>query len=160
MRPLTNNCKIKMKKTILKITALSLFAAALIAAPATGRAAEATNAPANSGQEAPAKHKKHEVLPFHGKLKAMDKAAMTITVGERTFEITSETKITKNGGQSATLADAVVGEMIGGAYKKNTDGKLNATSVHLGSKSDGEKSEGKKKKKSTVENTSTNSITK
>jgi len=154
-----------MKKNVLKITALSLFAAAIVAAPATVHAADSTNAPAASGQEAPVKHKKRqaETLPFNGKLAAMDKDAMTITVGERKFEITSETKISKDG-LPATLGDAVVGEMIGGAYKKNADGKLTATSVHIGLKSDGAKSEGatKKKKKAAAESTetSTNSAAK
>jgi hypothetical protein len=127
-----------MKRTILKITALSLFAAAMVAAPMVTRAQDATNTPAMSGQETPVKHKKHDTVSFHGKLSAIDTNAMTLTVGERTFEITSETKITKDG-QPATLADGVVGEMAGGAYKKGADGKLSATSVHFGSKSAGQK---------------------
>ena len=146
-----------MKRTILKITTLSLFAVAIVAAPMAARAAETTNAPA---AEAPAKHKKseHATLPFNGKLSAIDKNAMTLTVGERTFEITSETRITKDG-FPATLSDGMVGEMAGGAYKKNADGKLSATSVHFGSKSEGAV---KKKKKAAVESTetSTNSVPK
>jgi hypothetical protein len=149
-----------MRKNILKITALSLFAAALFAAPATARAADSTNAPAAAGSEAPVKHKKHqaEILPFNGKLTAVDQEAKTITVGDRKFEITSECKLMK-GGLPATLSDAVVGEMIGGAYKKNADGKLTATSVRLGLKSDGAT---KKKKKAAGESaeTSTNSAAK
>src|ERR1700756_312715 len=47
--------------------------------------------------------------PFHGKLVAVDKVAKTITVGKRTFLITSETKI-KKGGKPATLEGGVVGE--------------------------------------------------
>jgi hypothetical protein len=147
-----------MKKNVLKITALSLFAAALVAAPATVRAADSTNAPA-AGSEAPTKHKKHqaEVLPFNGKLTAVDQEAKTITVGDRKFEITSECKIMK-GGLPATLSEAVVGEMIGGAYKKNADGKLTATSVRLGLKSDGATK--KKKKAGESTETSTNSAAK
>ncbi|MDD5139627.1 MAG: hypothetical protein PHY43_05115 [Verrucomicrobiales bacterium] len=150
-----------MIKNALKITTLSLFAAAIVAAPGTLRAGT-TNAPAASGQETAAKHKKHESLPFHGKLTAVDKAAMTIMVGERTFEITSETKITKDD-LPATLADAVVGEMVGGAYKKNAEGKLSATSIHFGLKSDGTKPEGatkKKKKAAAGGDSSTNSAAK
>jgi hypothetical protein len=141
-----------MKRTILKITALSLFAAAIVAAPAVARAQDATNAPAMSGQETPVKHKKHDVMPFRGKLSAIDTNAMTLTVGERTFEITSETKITKDG-QPATLADGVVGEMAGGAYKKGADGELSATSVHFGLKSAG------KTKKTTANPDNTGSST-
>jgi len=136
-----------MKKTILNITALSLFAAAIVAAPVTARAQDAsTNAPAAAAEQtAPAKHKnkKHETMVFNGKLGALDTKAMTLTVGQLTFEITSETKITKDT-LPATLADGVVGELVGGAYKKGTDGKLTATSIHFGSKSGGEK---KKKNK-------------
>jgi hypothetical protein len=127
-----------MKKTLLKILALSLLAAAIIAAPTIIHAQDATNAPAASDQPAPIKHKKHDITPFHGKLSAIDTNAMTLTVGERTFEITSDTKITKDG-QPAILADGVVGEMAGGAYKKSADGKLTATSIHFGAKSNGEK---------------------
>ena len=58
---------------------------------------------------------------------------MTLKVGERTFDITSKTKITKNG-EPATLSDITVGEMVGGAYKKGADGKLEATSVKVGGK--------------------------
>jgi hypothetical protein len=143
-----------MKRTILKITALSLFAAAIAAAPAVTRAQDATNAPAASDQPAPVKHKKHDLVPFHGKLSAIDTNAMTLTVGERTFEVTSDTKITKDG-QPAVLADGVVGEMAGGAYKKGADGKLSATSVHFGAKSAGEK----KKANPDGTGSSTNSMT-
>lgn len=133
-----------MKTTILKITALSLFAAAIVAAPAVVRAQNSTNALGMS--EAPVKHGKRELTPFHGKLSAIDTNAMTLTVGTRTFEITSETKITKDG-QPAVLADGMVGEMAGGAYKKGADGKLEATTVSFGAKATGSGS-GKKKKKS------------
>jgi hypothetical protein len=144
-----------MKRTI--ITALSLFAAAIVAAPAVTHAQDATNAPAASDQAAPVKHKKHDLTPFHGKLSAIDTNAMTLTVGERTFEITSDTKITKDG-QPAVLADGVAGEMAGGAYKKGADGKLSATTVSFGAKAAGEK---KKKKTANPDSTgsSTNAVT-
>ena len=67
-----------MKKMILKITALSLFAAAIVATPATVRAQDAvTNAPAAlrpitvsvQSTNAPVKkHKKHDRSVFSGKL--------------------------------------------------------------------------------------------
>ena len=72
-------------------------------------------------------------MPFHGKLAAVDTKAMTLTVGKLTLQVTSDTKITKDG-QPATLADGVVGEPVGGAYNKADDGKLNATVVHFGAK--------------------------
>ena len=119
-----------MKKNISKITILSLFAAALVAMPVLSRA-EGTNAPAASGQTTQPKHQKNP--PFHGNLKAVDASAKTITVGTLTLQITSDTKITKDG-QPAVLSDGVVGEPVGGAYMKADDGKLNALVVHFGAK--------------------------
>jgi hypothetical protein len=148
----------------LKIIALSLFAAAMVATPATVRAQDAaTNAPALMDQtstqitNAPVKkHKKHDRTTFSGKLTAVDTNAMTLTVGERTFEITSETIITK-AGEPATLSDGATGETANVAFKKSTDGKLTATSIHFGAKAEGEK---KKKKKANPDDTSssTNSV--
>jgi hypothetical protein len=119
-----------MTKNISKITILSLFAAALVAMPALSRA-EVTNAPAASDQTTQTKPKKNP--PFHGNLKAVDASAKTITVGTLTLQITSDTKITKDG-KPATLSDGVVGEPVGGAYTKTADGKLNALIVHFGAK--------------------------
>lgn len=121
-----------MTKNISKITVLSLCAAALVAMPALSQA-EGTNTPASPSQAAPAKPNKHGILPFHGNLSAVDTKAMTLTVGTLTLQVTSDTKITKDG-KSATLADGVVGEPVGGAYKKTDDGKLNAISIHFGAK--------------------------
>jgi hypothetical protein len=117
-----------MKRQVLKITILSLLAAAIVATPALSRAQDtSTNAPAASTP----KHK--HGAPFHGTVSAMDTNAMTVTVGKLTVQVTSETKITKNG-KPATLTDGVVGEPASGYYKKDADGKLNATTIHFGSK--------------------------
>ena len=121
-----------MTKNISKITVLGLFAAALVAMPVLSRA-EGTTTPATPDQTAPAKPKKHDALPFHGKLSAVDATAKTLTVGTLTLQITSDTKITKDG-KPATLSDGVVGESVGGAYKKTADGKLDAVTVHFGAK--------------------------
>ena len=127
-----------MKNRMLKLTVLGLFTAVL-AATANVRAQDAaTNAPAANDQPAPVKHRKHDHSVFNGKLTAVDKSAMTLTVGERTFAVTSDTKITKDG-KPATLADGVVGETVGGAYKKSADGKLTATTVHFGAKAEKKK---------------------
>ncbi len=140
---------------IFKITALSLFAAALMVAPATIHAQDATNAPATP--DTSVKHKKHDTVPFHGKLIAVDKNAMTLKVGERTFEISSETKISKTSGP-ATLADGVVGEMVSGVYKKSKDGKLIATTVHFGPKPESDQAESVKKKKKVTAGSATNAV--
>jgi len=133
-----------MTKKIDKITTLSLFAAELVAMPVLSRAQD-SNAPASPNQTAPATPKKHSNLPFHGKLSAVDTKAMTLTVEKRTFNITSDTIITKDG-QPATLSDGVVGQPVSGSYKKTDDGKLNAITVHFGVKS------GEKQKKESSNN--------
>src|SRR5262245_18819339 len=73
--------------------------------------------------------KKTKAGPFHAKLVAVDKTARTITVGKRTFLITSETKINKSG-KRATLQDAVIGEPVSGYIKPNEQGNLVATTVN------------------------------
>ncbi len=126
-----------MTKNISKITVLSLFAAALVAMPMVSRA-EATNAPATTNQTTQPKPKKHESLVFSGIVSAVNTNAMTLTVSKHTFDITSATKITKNG-QPATLSGVAVGDKVGIAYKKTADGKLTATTVNDGKKSGDEK---------------------
>jgi len=122
-----------MKKQIIRLT-LSLFATAIIAAPVLSRAQNnTTNPPAAPAQTEPAKPKKHESVPFHGTVSAVDTKAMTLTVGKRTFEVTSDTKITKDG-KPAILSDIAVGDKVGGAYKKTDDGTLAATTIHDGKK--------------------------
>jgi hypothetical protein len=85
-------------------------------------------APADEKQPA-----KPRAIPFRGKVAAVDKQAQTLKVGERVFQITAETRITK-AGKPATLNDAVVGEEIGGQYRNADGGKLEAVMVRLGAK--------------------------
>ncbi len=124
-----------MTKIFSEITGLSLLTAALVAMPASSRAEGAgTNASASSDQT-PAKPRKHGNLPFHGNLSAVDTKAMTLSVGTLTLQVTSDTIITREG-KSATLADGVVGERVSGVYKKTSDGKLSAISIHYGAKTE------------------------
>ena len=124
-----------MTKSILKISILSLLAVALTGLP--GRAqAQDHQKPAAEKKET--KEKNSKVVPFNGKLKAVDNRAKTIAVGGRVFQITSETRISKDG-KPATLEDGVVGEKVSGAYHKTEAGKLNATVVNFGVKAAKEK---------------------
>lgn len=119
-----------MNKTITNITkatCLAFIAAALVAAPSLSRAADSTNAPA---AQTPAP-KKHAGTPFHGKVAAVDAAAMTFTVGTTTIVITSATKITKDG-KPAVFGDITVGENVTGFSKKDEAGKVTAASVKIG----------------------------
>jgi hypothetical protein len=91
-----------MTKSILKLSLLSLLAIAVGGLVVQARAQE-TDKPTVEKKES----KKSGVTPFHGKLKAVDTTAKTITVGELTIQITSDTKISK-AGKPATLEDGVV----------------------------------------------------
>jgi hypothetical protein len=126
-----------MKKQMTKISILTLCAAAILAVPALSRAQDTTNAPAASEKTPPAK--KHAgVLPFRGNLTSVDTNAMTFVVGTRTFQVTSNTKITKDD-KPAVLADGATGQPVSGSYKKNDEGKLDAVTVHFGGKVAGKK---------------------
>lgn len=122
-----------MKIKSVKIALFTLITTGLIT-PVLMRADDSnTNSlqSATSPDMAPAKPKHKHGLPFHGKLEGVDTNAMTLTVGSRTFQINSKTKITKDG-QPAILADGVIGEPVGGYYHTNDDGDLIATTIHFG----------------------------
>ena len=132
-----------MKTTILSMIALSLLGLP----PATSRADTTNKAP--QIQKTVVEHKtdverktvaatnavvkKPVAGPFHGRLAAIDKSAKTITVGKRTFQITSETKLAKDG-KPATFDAGVAGEECSGYVKPADGGKWVATSVTFGAK--------------------------
>ena len=127
-----------MKKSILKIAMFSLLAAAL-AVPSSqafgqeGKKEGGGKPDKAAGQKTEKSPNKQGVIPFRGKISAVDKTAKTITVGERTFQVTSETKIMK-AEKPATLDGAAVGEEIRGSYKKTDNGKLVAQRLSIGPK--------------------------
>ncbi len=124
-----------MKKLVLSGFA-GLLAIALVGTPVALRA-QTTNAPVV--EKKAAKKQANNAIPFRGNVKAIDNNAKTLSVGKETFQITSETKIIKMG-KPATLADGAVGDMVGGQYRKDADGKLTATSVRFGPKAPVEES--------------------
>jgi hypothetical protein len=119
-----------MIKSISKLSLTGILAALILGVPV--RVSAQAQEPALASP-APAVPTKPKAIPFKGKLTAVDKPAMTITVSKRTFSITSETKLFKDG-KPATLADGVVGERVTGSYFKGDDGKLTAKSVYWGGK--------------------------
>lgn len=124
-----------MKNYSAKIALFSLITAGIVA-PVLLRADDTTTTTASTpaaSDTTPATPKKHKMhgMPFHGKLAGVDTNGMTLTVGSRTFSITSKTKITKDG-QPATLADGIIGQPVTGFYRTNDDGDLTATTVHFG----------------------------
>ena len=134
--------------SLLKLGAFGLLAAALAGSPAQ-LLAQTTNNPTATKKATVTKKdaatKSKAAHPFHGKLAAVDKIAKTIKVGESVYQITSATKITKDG-KPATLEDGVVGEAVSGYVKPTEDGKMPATTLHFGAKAD-DKGGSKKKEK-------------
>ena len=131
---------------------LTLCAAAILVVPASSRAQATNNAPAALPAAAPVAApattpaaaaqttpvKKHTAaapatLPFRGTVTTVDTNAMTLTVGKRTFNMTSETAVTRDD-KPAVLADGAAGEQVRGSYKKNAEGKLDAVTIHFGGK--------------------------
>jgi hypothetical protein len=137
-----------MIKSVLRIGAVSLLAAAIAGMPAQ-LLAQSTNKPAATKKSATVKKdsaaKKKSAHPFHGNLAAVDKTAKTIKLGESVYQVTSETKITKDG-KPATLDDGVVGEPVSGYAKPTDDGKMAATTVRFGAKAEDKGADKKKTK--------------
>ena len=124
-----------MTKSVLKLSLLGLLTVALAGLP-VGAGAKDTNAPAADKPPVKAsasKRAKTAKLPFHGKLKTLDASAKAFTVGERMFQVTSDTIVMKDG-KPAVLADAVVGEMVSGYFTTGEDGKLNVGRLNIGGK--------------------------
>ena len=127
-----------MKSSIVRLGIVGMLAAVLASLPVQSFS-QSTNKPltqkksADQTNETAQAEKSSKGGPFHGKLAAVDKVSKTITVGKRTFQITSETKIKKSG-KPATLNDGVVGETASGYVKPSAEGKLIATTVNFGPK--------------------------
>jgi hypothetical protein len=62
-------------------------------------------------------------FPFRGRVTAIDYVSATLTVGERSFQVTAKTLIDR-GDKLATLRDGVVGEEVTGWYWKTDEGEL------------------------------------
>jgi hypothetical protein len=77
-------------------------------------------------------------IPFRGKIASVDAQAKTLKVGERTFQLNADTKIVK-AGKPASLAEATVGEDVGGSYREGADKKLNVVSLRIGAKPEDKK---------------------
>ena len=110
----------------IKVTLLALVAAA-IATMATSVRADDSTTPATpsapSDQAAASK--------FRGSVTAVDTNAMTFTVDDQKYTVTSESQLSRNG-KAATLSDVVVGDPVRGSYTKGADGKLDVTKVRFG----------------------------
>lgn len=136
-----------MKTSIPKLIAAGAFAIALALSPALVSAQEKADKPAEKKAGAAA----GRPIPFNGKIDAVDKDAKTIKVGNRVFQVTSETRIVKQG-KPATFDDAAVGEIVGGSYIKADDGTLKLRTLRIGPKPEGAAAGGEPKKGKKKEN--------
>ena len=113
-----------MKRTLLVISLFSFSLALPIhaetkAAAKAKAAAETAEAQARDAVKKPAdkvaEAVKSKAVPFYGEVTAVDPAAMTVSLGERTFVVTSETTIV-DGDKTATIKEVKTGRKIGGSY--------------------------------------------
>lgn len=141
-----------MKKNI-QILLAGLIAAAMVLAPAAGIAQEKPKAA--PGSDAQGKGPGVRPVPFRGTVTAVDAAAKTVTIKERVFHISSESKLTKNG-QTATVGDIAVADMIVGNFTTGSDGKLMAQTVRVVPKQDQAPGETSPKPKKPAEKTKAN----
>jgi hypothetical protein len=135
-----------MIKTIFKTSILIILAAVIAGLPLPSRAQTTNKAPAEkkgTSEKKESAEKKPAAHPVRGKLAAVDKTAMTITIGKSTYHITSETKILKDN-KPAMLADAVAGEQVTGYAKPGEGGKMVLTKLNIGPKGEEKGSEKKK----------------
>ena len=140
-----------MKNQLLKLSLITVVAAALAIVPAQANAQTSTNKTGSTKKTTTEKtdstaKKGH---PFHGKLAAVDKVAKSITIGKSTYYISSETKI-KKADKPATLEEGVIGEEVGGYAKPGDGGKMMATTISFGPKSESKSSTTKTEKKTTT----------
>ncbi len=118
-----------MKKTVIRLCLVGLLANGFLGTSVQLRGQE-TNSPAIEAKAKPARPRP-AVTPFHGKLKAVNESAKTISVQNLTIQIAPETRMDKHG-VPATLTDGVPGEIVSGGYRKTAEGDLVATTVHFG----------------------------
>ena len=124
--------KLSISKILLIATAVcGLAFASTLHAQSTNKAASEKKA--TKDQKDSSEHK--SAHPFRGKLAAIDKNAKTITVGKSVYQITSETKIKKNE-KPAVLDDGVVGEPVSGYVKPGENGKMVASTLYFGARSE------------------------
>jgi hypothetical protein len=119
-----------MIKSVVKFTALGLLAFAVAGIPVVLHAQDtnATNAAATNKLST---NPSLRPLPLRGKVKSIDNGAMTVTVGTHAYQITSQTKLTKDG-KPAVMADIVVGDNVNGLVKRETDEKWTALKLNFG----------------------------
>lgn len=122
------------------ILTIALLVTAALTGPVYGQGAadaapSAPKARAGAEQKAPSTAKKPAAFPFRGKLKAVDKVAMTLILAgkgkDRVIHISPRTRFTKDG-KPATLDDAILDGEVAGSARKTDEGRTEALSVRFG----------------------------
>ena len=140
-----------MKKLIRSLLLVAVAAGLATALPARLGAAEKKDEKKEEGKKKEGEKKEGEKkgaagIPYSGKTTAVDKAGKTFTIPkDRVIAVTATTKIQK-GGKPAMLDDLAVGEEVAGQYKKGEGDKLEALSIRIGPKPEGEAKKGEPKK--------------
>lgn len=116
----------------MKLLLAAILAAYVGVCPQVTFAGPASTTP---GTTAPAA-KKPRPVPFYGNIGTVDRQANTIKVGKRVFQVTSDTRVTKNG-REATLKDAAPGDEVAGSYRKGTGNYHPLISLRIGPKPPG-----------------------
>ena len=131
-----------------------LLTASMFLAPVMAIAQEKSEKPKTPAADPEKAAPTARAVPFRGTVAAVDKNAKTVSVGERVFHISPETKLMKDN-QAATVADIAVGDAIAGNYTKGDDGKLTAKMMRVGPKPAAAQAEKKplEKKKDKAANT-------
>ena len=115
-----------------KLFTLAVLVASVACVSSGLRAAEGSK---DKPSQSPGSDNKPKQMPFRGKVSAVDKSAKTVTLeGKdkgRTYQITSATKITKDG-KPAVLDAVTVGESVGGLAKLNAAGKWEVVTLRVG----------------------------
>ncbi len=119
-----------MKTLLVLATALTMTIGGLF--PTSAADAKPAAAPGEKKAD-PKKQSKPQKLPFKGEVKAANQQAKTFTIGERTFHLTSQTRIQK-AGAPATFQEVKVGEKVTGSYTTSPEGRLEAGSIYVGPK--------------------------
>jgi len=122
-----------MNRMLIRSLGLALALTASAFAQNTGTAAPASG---DSAAPATAKAAKVSGYPFRGKLKSVNKEALTFTLAgkekDRVFHVTVDTKFVRDG-KAVALGDGAAGEEVAGYARNDSGGKAQALSVRFGS---------------------------
>lgn len=126
-----------MRKLFIRGSALWIAAALILSLSSAIRAEDPAFKPEGTAKA----ETKPKFMPFRGKITAIDKTAMTLSLAgkekPRVFVITPETKLFKDA-KPATLNDVAVGEEAGGRARITPEGKQEIITLRIGPKPDGQ----------------------